>query len=231
MAATAKENDHAKIMRSKSIMKIERMVHNKLIPNSAANAEQKGDDQKEAGAAISNGSSQTKTLSKSPLYKQYKMPLKFEFHRHSYLYIDTPSKDCKELLQFHKEFTKHSTAIFERYGWRPKEQDRLNIDMGCCLIGFAINEENGDVMAQIAFFDVSDSPGKKYGREKEVSITVFPTYQRRHLATDLIHVTWDLFADPEDECWVYVMNSRKSGMFWKAFRQWYPQVNFRLVYP
>eukprot|EP01084_Bolivina_argentea_P130632 230600_1 len=159
----------------------------------------------------------------------YKMPLSFNYHHHKFIfYTNTPQN---QLATFHCNLEKHETSITERYGWKPTSKQRVNIDLNASLIGMAINPENSEIMAMITFFDVSDSKTKSCTFEKEMSLCVLPKYQRRHLATDLVRSAWNLFADPHDECWIYVMNSRKSGMFWRKFKQWYPAINFRLVYP
>ena len=158
------------------------------------------------------------------------MPLVITYHRHKVMFIDKPKSSAELILRFHKDLERHRTAIEERYGWRPTIEQRVDIDANACLIAFALNADNR-VMAQIASFDVSDSPHSKCSREKEISLLVLPSHQRKHLATDLVHLAWDLFADPADECWIYVLNSRKSGMFWRRFKQWYPDVAFRLVKP
>ena len=163
--------------------------------------------------------------------KTYKMPLEFVYHDHKFLFIDKPTKDCKQLMKFHETLEKYHTSIVERYGWTPTIKNRIQIDCNACLLGFAINQETKDIMAMISFFDTSDSSEKKYNIEKEISPTVLPPFQRRHIATDLVTLSWNLFAHPLNECWIYVMNSRKSGMFWRKFKQWYPDVKFRLVNP
>ena len=110
-------------------------------------------------------------------------------------------------------------------------KQRIDIDCNSCLIGFAINLETNDIMAQITFFDVSDSKYKKYKFERELSLLTLPPYQRKHIATDLVRLSWSLFANEEEECWIYVMNSNKSALFWRNFKRWYPSIKFRLVRP
>ena len=197
------EKSPPKIMRSKSLVELEELL------NSQCNDKNDG--------RIS--------------HKTYKMPLEFGYHDYRFLFIDKPTKDSKELMKFHSTLDKYETSLIERYGWRPNIQQRIEIDCNACLLGFAINDETKDIMAMISLFDTSDSPEKCYNIEKEISLTVLPPFQRRHLATDLVRLVWSLFAHPKDECWVYVLNSRKSGMFWRKFKQWYPHVKFRLVKP
>mmetsp|Transcript_12144 Transcript_12144/g.19441 ORF Transcript_12144/g.19441 Transcript_12144/m.19441 type:complete len:238 (+) Transcript_12144:66-779(+) len=164
--------------------------------------------------------------------KRYRMPLQFMYHKHRFMWIDNPSVDCKELISFHATLDKYQTSIFERYGWKPSMKQRIDIDCNACLLGFAVHDETNAIMAMITFFDVSDSPEKLYNVEKEMSLCVLPPFQRRHLATDLVRLAWALFVpDEAKECWIYVMNSMKSGIFWRKFQQWYPDVRFRLVRP
>ncbi len=70
--------------------------------------------------------------------------------------------------------------------------------------------------------------------KKELAITVLPPFRRRHLATDLIRVTWILFGEngfEGKETWVYVMNSNKSGALWRRIKQWFPSIRFQVVRP
>ncbi len=72
--------------------------------------------------------------------------------------------------------------------------------------------------------------------KKEVAITVLPPFRRKHLATDLIRVTWISILFGENgfegkEKWVYVMNSNKSGILWKRIKQWFPSIRFQVVRP
>ena len=91
--------------------------------------------------------------------------------------------------------------------------------------------------AQLTLFDC----GK---RMKEVSFAVLPKFQRRRIATDLVRVTWNLFCSSHahlaaavagggraTDTWIYVMNSRKSGAFWRALQLWYPEIKFKLERP
>eukprot|EP01084_Bolivina_argentea_P172987 299628_1 len=159
----------------------------------------------------------------------YDMPLSFNYHGHKFIFYSIPS--LQKLKTFHTELQKHKISIYERYGWYPNIKQRIKIDLNTCLIGIVINIKNQDIMAMITLYDITKTKTKKYKYEKEISLCVLPQYQRCHIATDLVRLTWCLFADSGEECWVYVMNSTKSGMFWRIFKQWYPTINFRLVRP
>eukprot|EP01083_Nonionella_stella_P179002 634143_1 len=199
-----------KLMRSKSILEIQDMLRNRSI------LYEKKLESVDEGLLVD---------------KTYKMPLEFMYHNKTFVFADSPSKECKELVSFHKVFDKYQTSIRERYGFAADYPFRMNIDSNACLVVFAIDADNNNVMAMLTLFDVSNSTEAQYKIEKELALVVLPPYQRRHIATDLMRLTWNLFANEKDECWVYVLNSRKSGMFWRKFRQWYPHVRFRLVKP
>ena len=162
--------------------------------------------------------------------KKYDFPVEFTYHKHKFLFIDKPSVDCKQLIMFHKNLENDKISVYERYHWHPSLKERINIDCNACLLGFVMDDSD-ETMAMLSLFDVSDSAEKMYETEMEISLCVLPKYQRKHLATDLVKLAWTLFADQSDECWIYVCNSRKSGIFWRKFRQWYAEVNFRLVHP
>lgn len=218
-----------KIMRSKSLVQLQDLLNSHVVRESYHLLMQKD----KAKNSPNNDDDDKKDIDEVPTisHKTYKMPLEFIYHNHKFLFIDKPTKDCKELIKFHSSLEKYQTSVIERYGWRPSIEQRIEIDCNACLLGFAINDETKDIMAMIAFYDTSDSPSKYYEIEKEISLVVPPPFQRRHLATDLVRLSWNLFAHPTNECWVYVLNSRKSGMFWRKFKQWYPEVKFRLVKP
>ncbi|ETO28661.1 hypothetical protein RFI_08465 [Reticulomyxa filosa] len=74
-----------------------------------------------------------------------------------------------------------------------------------------------------------DSDRHSKTERKEIALVVFPLFQRQHLATDMVRVTWNLFKFSDNEEWIYVMNSDKSAMFWRSLKQWYPDINFKLV--
>jgi len=163
-------------------------------------------------------------------HEHYRMPLQFLYHKHRFLFMDRACVNKETLRKFHQSLQKFPVSIKERYGWSPTIEQRMAIDLNADLLGVAIAQD-GTAMATITFFDVSDGLTKKYDIEKELSLVVLPTFQRRHIATDLVRLSWNLLADPERECWIYVMNSTKSGAFWRKFKQWYPAVKFRLVRP
>ena len=224
-----------RIMRTKSLVELQDLLNAQVIRVSYHQNMKKQNDEKKNIGNDDDTKIQDKDI-KDGLngmisHKTYKMPLTFQYHEHKFLFVNKPTKDCKEIIKFHKSLEKHQTSIFERYGWRPKLEQRVEIDLSASLLGFAINDETKEVMAMISLFDVSDSPEKVCKIENELSLTVLPPFQRRHLATDLVRLAWNLFAHPKDECWIYVMNSRKSGAFWRKFKQWYPDVKFRLVRP
>eukprot|EP01083_Nonionella_stella_P028695 79056_1 len=217
-----------KVLLSKSLLDLRQILDKELASKYAKkNLE---DIQEESKANEGNKTPEVTTpTSTSHISTAYKLPLTFNYHQHQFIFHSDVSENM--LRQFHSELEKHKTSIFERYGWRPSLQQRVDIYLNTSLSGFIINKQNNDIMAMITLFDVSDSSEKIYEFEKELSLCVLPQYQRRHIATDLVRLTWNLFAHPTDECWVYVMNSNKSGMFWRKFKQWYPAVNFRLVRP
>ena len=220
------EKPPPQIMRSKSLIQLQDLLNSHVIRESYHHLKHKDKEKNDLNDDDIKDIENDKIL-----HKTYKMPLEFIYHNHKFLFIDKPNKDCKELKLFHSRLDKYKTSIIERYGWRPSIEQRIEIDCNSCLLGFAINDETKDIMAMIALFDTSDSNEKCYDIEKEISLTVLPPFQRRHLATDLVRLAWNLFAHPLNECWVYVLNSRKSGMFWRKFKQWYPSVKFRLVKP
>ena len=229
-----------RILRSKSMAELQDQLNSHVLRESYHNLKRKGNNNKTKLLPLKeNDDDEKKDVDDEDedddndtiAHTTYKMPLEFVYHDHKFIFIDKPSKDCKELVKFHKTLDKYQTSIFERYGWKPSIDSRIEIDCNACLLGFAINDETQDIMAMLTLFDVSDSPEKCYKIEKELSLTVLPPFQRRHIATDLVRLSWNLFAHPIEECWIYVMNSRKSGMFWRKFKQWYPAVKFRLVKP
>ena len=160
-------------------------------------------------------------------------------------------KNCetrdKYLTLYHNTLSQRNndmrSTLYERYSWFPDFDERMEWDSVASLIGFVIddsNEKNKDkseskgegesVAAQIILFDITSEKGKQL--VQEMAIVVLPMYQRRHIGTDLVRLTWTLFAKQnEQELWVYVLNSRNSGQFWRSFKRWYPSVNFKLETP
>ena len=184
-------------------------------------------------------------------------------------------KTMQLLYSFHKNLEKERKTIYDRYGWYPNIYDRIKFDCSSELIGFIINNDknnidgaNGEVMGMIVLIGCEktakltlntnvDNINSNLKVQKEIAIIVLNKYQRHRLATDLVRVTWELFAqddndnndnnnnnnnDDDEEStrnvnqivkqeWIYVLNSIKSGAFWRTFKQWYPHVMFKIVRP
>ncbi|ETO31024.1 hypothetical protein RFI_06097 [Reticulomyxa filosa] len=157
---------------------------------------------------------------------------------------------------YHQALESCPKVTYERYGWQPDFAQRVKIDLSARLLGFVVadnhiktnDDQNGAttgtvIKAQITLFPCAEQNaanmtakksslenGKQTITEKrEIALVVFPLFQRQHLATDLVRITWNVFKFTANEEWIYVMNSNKSAMFWRSLKQWYPDINFKLV--
>ncbi|ETO01687.1 hypothetical protein RFI_35753, partial [Reticulomyxa filosa] len=113
----------------------------------------------------------------------------------------------KHLKKYHETLTKYSEVIYERYGWHPDITKRIDIDIHSYLIGFVINKDENPnaneenvkehdelirIKSQIVLFDCNEPFGQQKNlKKKEVALVVFPNFQRQHLATDMVRVTWN----------------------------------------
>jgi len=176
----------------------------------------------------------------------YQLPLQFNFHNNTFYFTNSQCNDNNYgilLKEFHTEFENYQESVYDRYGWHPDIATRIKIDNNAVLIGFIINNGNikineknkknvtqnnknsiSKIMGMISLFKYDD-------KRREIAFTVFPPFQRHHLATDLLRVCWELFANQETDQWIYVANCNKSSLFWRNFTQWYPEINLKLIYP
>ena len=228
-----------KFISTPSIVDIQQLIAKQCgsdITSSSLDIESKNDDHK------SESKSKPKTI--KDIKTKYKYPLEITYHKHLYIIFHTTnmSKDdikrMKEYIEsYHTLLDDHKEVIYDRYGWKPGKSSRISIDLKSDIIVFVTANDNPkEIMGNLILINCQNEYKNDVNFKGkfvyEMAMCVLPKYQRKHLATDLIHLCWDMLSNKENnETWIYVLNSLKSGSFFRNFIQWYPHVKFKLVRP